>query len=279
VSFREIPSRGSREIVNDLLVRAKRFHVSVNGTLEMDVTALRDRLRQTRRAGREVSLSAYLVKATAMLLQEQPHLNRHLFTTLWGGRRVVQFDRIVCTLVVARRGPVSAENEGVREEILLPFLLADPEQLSLDEIERRIRAQRTTPLHELPEAKLVARIDKMPSIVRRFVSFKARSDPRFYLKTFGTYGLSSLVRVGGHGVGGATLANTGVAFLPGSIKKAPRVIGGEIQIREVLTFGVVFDHLLFDGIQMLRATERLSELLEDPSSLLGTAPVAEASTT
>jgi pyruvate/2-oxoglutarate dehydrogenase complex dihydrolipoamide acyltransferase (E2) component len=279
VSFREIPSRGSREIVNDLLVRAKRFHVSVNGTAEMDVTALRDRLRQTRRAGREVSLSAYLVKATALLLQEQPHLNRHLFTTFWGGRRVVQFDRIVCTLVVARRGPASDENEGLREEILLPFLIADPEQLSLDEIERRIRAQRTTPLDELPEAKLVARIDKMPSIVRRFVSFKARSDPRFYLKTFGTYGLSSLVRVGGHGVGGATLANTGVAFLPGSIIKAPRVIGGEILIREVLTFGVVFDHLLFDGIQMLRATERLSELLEDPSSLLGTAPVAEASTT
>lgn len=273
MSFREVPSRGSREIVNDLLVRAKRFHVSVNGTAEMDVTALRERLRQTRRAGREVSLSAYLVKATGLLLQEQPHLNRHLFTSWWGARRVVQFDRIVCTLVVARRGPAG---DGAREEILLPFLIADPEQLSLDEIERRIRAQRTTPLEELPEMKLVARIDNLPSFVRRFVSFKARSDPRFYLKTFGTYGLSSLVRVGGHGVGGATLANTGVAFLPASIHKAPRVVGGEVKIREVLTFGVVFDHLLFDGIQMLRATERLSELLEDPSALLGPAPATPA---
>lgn len=260
-SFRAVKTRGSRQVVNDLLLRARRFHVSVNGTALYDVTDLRARLRDARRAGRDISLTSVLVKATAQLIAEQPHLNRHVFTSLWGTRRIVQFERIVCTLVVARRGPD-------RDDVLLPYLLEDPETLSLEQIEARIRAVKSAPLAELPQMKLLARADAAPGIALRWFSYKARSDPAFYLKSFGTYGLSSLVRVGGHGVGGATLANTGVAFLPASIQKTPRVIGDAVVVREMLTCGLVFDHLLLDGIEMLRATERLGELLEDPSSIL-----------
>ena len=52
----ERPASGSRHVVNDLLLRARRFHVSVNGTALYDVTALRARLRDGRRKGRDLSL-------------------------------------------------------------------------------------------------------------------------------------------------------------------------------------------------------------------------------
>lgn len=260
----EQPTNASREMVNAMLRRARRFHCSVSGTSELDVTALRARLRQERRAGRELSLTAFIVKATARLIEEQPHLNRHQFTGLFGRRRIVEFSQIHCTLVVARRTPA-------REEILLPGLLADVNRRSLDDIEAEIRRLKSAPLAELPQMRDLARLDKLPRVAIDLLSYKARSDPDFYLRFFGTYGVSSLVRVGGHGTSAATLANTGVAFLPGSIRKLPRFVEGRVEAREILGFGFVFDHYLFDGIQMLRATERLGEFLEDPDILLGPA--------
>ncbi len=253
---------GHREIVNGLLRRARRFHCSVSGVAEMDVTELRARLRDERRGGHEISLAAFLVKATATLIEEQPHLNRHQFTGLFGRRRIVQFASIHCTLVVARR-------DEAREEILLPVLLKDVNRSTVAEIEAEIRRHKSTPLDALPQMQALARAKRLPRVALELFSFKARSDPDFYLKHFGTYGLSSLVRVGGHGMGGATLANTGVAFLPGTIRKLPRYVDDVVVPREILTFGLVFDHFLFDGIQMLRATERLAALVEKPSILLG----------
>lgn len=259
------PRSASRDIVNDLMTRSKRFHCSVSGVAEYDVTDLRARLREERRGGRDISLTAVLAKATAKLIEEQPHLNRHQFTSWFGGRRIVEFQQIHCTLVVARR----ARGEGTTEDILLPLLISDVDKKSLADIEQEIRAARSTPLEELEQFRQLQRANRLPRLALSWFSFKARSDPDFYLRTFGTYGLSSLVRVGGHGIGGATLANTGVAFLPGTIRKLPRYVKNDVVAREILTFGLVFDHYLFDGIQMLRATERLGDLLEDPDSLLG----------
>lgn len=264
-SYVEQPRSASRDIVNDLMTRSKRFHCSVSGVAEYDVTDLRMRLRQERRGGRDLSLTAVLAKATATLLEEQPHLNRHQFTSFFGRRRIVEFQHIHCTLVVARR----ARSEGSTEEILLPLLIKDVDKKTVDDIESEIRAARSTPLEQLAQYRQLQRAQRLPRLALSWFSFKARSDPDFYLRTFGTYGLSSLVRVGGHGIGGATLANTGVAFLPGTIRKLPRFVRNEVVAREILTFGLVFDHYLFDGIQMLRATERLGDLLEDSGPLLG----------
>lgn len=257
-----MPASGNREVINGLLTRAKRFHCSVSTTAEYDVTALRERLRDERRAGRELSLSAYLVKATARLIEEQPHLNRHVFTGLLGNRRVVEFQDIRCTLIVARRSPA-------REEVLFPVVLPGTNHLSLDEIEREIRKHKTLPFEELPQLKAMQRVKRMPRVALELFSYKARSDPDFYLRYFGSYGLSSVVRVGGHGVSASVPANTCVAFLPGTLRKLPRLVDGRVEAREILSFGLTFDHYLIDGIQMLRAVERLGALLERPSLLLG----------
>lgn len=255
-------------MVNAMLRRARRFHCSVSGSAEFDVTDLRERLRSARRAGREIGLAAFLVKATARLIEEQPHLNRHQFTGLLGRRRIVEFAPIHCTLVVSRRAHREDRRDGP-EEILLPALLKDVNERSLEEIEAEIRRYKSAPLAELSEVRDLQRLERLPGLALDLLSFKARSDPDFYLRYFGTYGLSSLVRVGGHGTSVATLANTGVAFLPGAIRKMPRFVDGAVVAREILGFALVFDHYLFDGIQMLRATERLGELLERPQILLG----------
>lgn len=260
MSFELVPVTKNRWVVNDLLDRARTHHCSVSGTAEYDVTELRAALRQARRDGLAVSLTSYLVKATASLIAAQPELNQHLFVGLFGRRRIVRFEGIHCTLVVARR------HEG--EQLLFPVLVRDADRLSLAEIEALIRHHKSAPLHELEPMKALERVKRMPWLGLRLFSYKARSDPAFYLKYFGTYGLSSLVRMNGHGTAGATLANTAVAFLPGSLRTLPRIVDGEVVPREVLGVGFVFDHLLFDGVAMLRAVEGLARYLEDPATLL-----------
>jgi len=264
MSFVPVPVTKNRWVVNDLLDRARTHHCSVSGTAEYDVTDLRAALREARRAGRAVSLTSFLVKATASLIAAQPELNQHVFVGLFGRRKMVRFDHIHCTLVVARR------HEG--EPILFPVLVRRADRQSLEDIEALIRHHKAAPLQSLAPMQALERVKRMPWIGLRWFSWKARSDPDFYLRYFGTYGLSSLVRVGGHGTAGATLANTAVAFLPGSLRTLPRYVDGQVQPREILGVGFVFDHLLFDGVAMLRAVEGLGRLLERPDELLRTPP-------
>lgn len=252
-----VPITKHRQVVNDLLDRARVHHASVSATAEYDVTDLRDRLRQARRAGAAVSLASWLVKATASLIREQPELNQHLFVRWWGARRVVRFDDIHCTLIVARR------HEG--HDLLFPVVVRHADRLSVAEIEGVIHHHKTAPLAELEPMKALERVKRTPWIGLKLFSLRARSDPDFYLRTFGTYGLSSLIRQNGHGVAGATLANTGVAFLPGTLRQLPRVVDGQVVARDVLTVGFVFDHYLFDGIAMVRAVEGFAAYLERPT--------------
>lgn len=256
MSFQVVPVSKHRQVVNDLLDRALVQHASVSATAEYDVTALRQQLRNARRGGAAVSLSSYLVKATATLIREQPNLNQHMFMTWWGSQRIVRFDDIHCTLVLSRR------HEG--EDLLLPLVVRHADQLSISEIEAIVHHHKVAPLTALAPMQALERIKRTPRIGLKIFSWRARTNPNFYLQTFGTYGLSSMVRQGGHTVAGASVANTGVAFIPGSLRKMPRLVGGQVVARDVLAVGFVFDHYLFDGIAMVRAIEGFAKFLERP---------------
>ena len=81
---RVVPTSGNREFVYDLLTRAKRYHCSVSGGFEYDVTELQAAIARERAAGRGASLISALVRATSLLLEKFPRLNHHLFTGLFG---------------------------------------------------------------------------------------------------------------------------------------------------------------------------------------------------
>ena len=106
------------------------------------------------------------------------------------------------------------------------------------------------------------RIKKMPGWQMRWFSYKARSDPRFYLRYFGTYGLSSMLTRDWGGIGGSALANTGSGFQPGVLRDEPKALNGGVVIRKMLRMNVVADHFLLDGMDVLRAMQDLRPLLE-----------------
>jgi pyruvate/2-oxoglutarate dehydrogenase complex dihydrolipoamide acyltransferase (E2) component len=249
----------NREFVSDHLARAKRFHCSVNLVYEFDLTDTLQALDQARQAGREVGLVALLVKATGLLMEKHPRLNRHVFHRLFR-RSEVAFDHVSCTLVVGRKGPAG-------EELLFPVLIRDTHRLSIAEIHRVIRHHKEQEVSELPQMAGFRRVQRMSWLARKYFSYKARSDPRFYERYFGTYGLSSNLSYGWGPIGGAAVANTAVAFVPGALRELPRVVAGEIRVRRVLSMGLILDHYLLDGAEVARAMDDLRTLLESPALL------------
>jgi pyruvate/2-oxoglutarate dehydrogenase complex dihydrolipoamide acyltransferase (E2) component len=256
-----VPFSPNREFIADQLDRMRRFHCPVTLVYEFDLTETLSVLERARGAGAPVSLTALLVKATGLVLDRHPRLNRHVFRR-WGRRFEAAFDDVSCTLIVGRQSPGG-------EDVLFPVLIRKPGQLSIPEIHGIVRHHKEEPLELLPQMAAFRRIQRLSWLGRKYFSYKARSDPRFYARYYGSYGLASNVARDWGPVAGGGVANTGVAFFPGVIREVPRVVGGEIRVRRVLYLGVVADHFLLDGADLARAMESLRSLLESPALLAG----------
>jgi pyruvate/2-oxoglutarate dehydrogenase complex dihydrolipoamide acyltransferase (E2) component len=260
--WREVPFTANRRVIYDLLQRARRFHAPVSGSGEVDLTDTLARIEADKARGRPVGLIAYLTRATALTVQQHPKLQRHLFTTWYGRPREVAFDRISCTLIIARDGPGG-------EEILLPLNLHDVDTLSVEQIHAIISEHKRKPVGELSQLRAMERVKRTPGLALSWFSYKARSDPDFYLKYFGTYGLSSLLEVGGSTLAISTVANTAAAFLPTSLAQRPWVVDGQVVPRWILRMTMVLDHHLIDGGEALKIGKTLRGLLEEPDRVLG----------
>jgi pyruvate/2-oxoglutarate dehydrogenase complex dihydrolipoamide acyltransferase (E2) component len=228
----------------------------VTGVYDFDVTDTVRRLDEQRAGGRRISLTAVLVKATALLMERHPRMNHHVFRR-WFRHVEVEFDHVSCTLAVQRAGP-----DG--EEILFPVLIRDANRLSLEEIFEIIRHHKQEDLAKLPQIAAFERIKRMSWLALKYFSYKARSDPAFYEKYFGSYGLSSLVAGGAGGVALTALANTGSAFLPAALRDKPWAADGRVVVRRILTIAIVADHYLLDGMDIVRGMQDLREMLEKP---------------
>jgi hypothetical protein len=251
----------NRDVIYDFLTRARRYHATVNAVHQVDVTELCAAL-----AGRaEVSLLAAFVKASGMVMARYPRLNRHLFHAPWG-KYEVDFEEIVCTLVVLRR--------HAGELILLPANLERPHQRSVEDLHREIQELRRAPLDELPQVAGARRLQRLPRPAQLAFSFLCRSHPRFYRRYFGTYGVSPLlletegrVVLEQRGVPTSILANTATAFLPATVSEEPRYVDGQLAPRKILSVLVAHDHYLVDGHDGYLAARHLARLLGDPARL------------
>ena len=76
-----------------------------------------------------------------------------------------------------------------------------------------------------------------------------------------------MVRRGWGGVSGSGVSNAASGFVPATIRALPRVVDGEIAIRQVMTLGLVADHYLLDGVDIDGGMTTLREYLETTTLL------------
>jgi pyruvate/2-oxoglutarate dehydrogenase complex dihydrolipoamide acyltransferase (E2) component len=249
-----------RLVVYDLLNRAKRNHCTVTGAFEWDVTDTLTRISAMQEAGDPISLTSFMVKATATILERHPRLNDRVFYGLRGPRRV-RFGEISCNLVLLREG-----KDG--KQLIMPVVLRHVDQRSIHEISQEIHDLQTQPLEALAPMKMRTKLKRVPRLALRFFDYKVTTDPGFYEKRFGTYALSALLHHGSGAIGG-TPVTTQTCFYPTNIQERPVVRDGEIVIRQMMLFGLAVDHFIVDGLESLTAARELKSLIEDPSELLG----------
>jgi len=266
--IKSVPYTKNREAIYGLLTRAKRFHSPMTASLDMDVAPVCDAIAAARAAGRDVGFLAALVKATSIVMRKHPRLNHHLFHRSFGRKLEVDFGEVSCNLVMLRE-----QADG--EKILLPLILRRSDELELDAIHQEIRRHREAPLEQLPSFQAIQRVKKLPRVALSLFSYKCRSDPGFYLKYFGTYGLSPLIledaegqpRDSVLGMGGHSVFNTACAFFPFAVGERAVAEGGELRARRTMSVTVGVDHYLVDGHAMFTAAHTLRLLLAHPGRL------------
>jgi pyruvate/2-oxoglutarate dehydrogenase complex dihydrolipoamide acyltransferase (E2) component len=256
---RIVPFTKNRQVIHDLMTRARDRHCSVSTCWELDVETLYEARRAVKVDGRQLSMTACIVKATSLLLEKHPRFNRHLFHGLFK-KYVVEFDVINCTLIVMRKAA-----DG--ERILFPLLIKGANELSVVEIQTIIDQTKYGKIEDLPQLQMMERVKRMPRLALSWFNYKTRSDQRFYLEHFGTFGISQMAAGSFGPLGGHTVANTAAAFLIGPLDDRPHVRRKEIVIKKTLGMMLVADHYVLDGIDMLEGMRTLGKIFKDPSKL------------
>jgi len=260
-----VPFTKNREVIYDLLKRARRYHCTCTSQHQIDVTDLLATLDHYRDIGQPVSINACLIRATSLLLKRYPRLNHHLFHGVVR-KYEVDFEQICCNVIMLRKHE--------RELILLPVLIDNSDQLSVQEIDKVLTYHKTTPLDQLPAVQGMQKMKKLPRVALKAFSYMARSNHRFYRKFFGTYGYSSLlmdredgVKLGDNGMAAMSASNTCTGFIPSSVADRAVVIEGKVVARKMLDIVVLMDHYLVDGHDVFMATQYLTKLLTQPARL------------
>jgi pyruvate/2-oxoglutarate dehydrogenase complex dihydrolipoamide acyltransferase (E2) component len=258
--FSARPMPTSRMVIYDLLQRTRRYHCPIGAVYEWDFTDTLARLDALKEKGSRVGLAAMVTKATATVIAEHPRLNQRLFYGLTGPR-LVAFDEISCNLVILRKGRDD-------RDIIFPLVLRHVDRCSVEEIAEEIHRHKTMPLGDVPQLRQMSALKRVPRPLLKAHDFKVRTDPGYFIKRFGTYGLSAMTHRDSGLIGGQAIAPS-TTFYPTNIQDRPMVKDGEIVIRTTLLFGVMVDHYVADGMETIRACQRLKQLIEEPEHILG----------
>ena len=249
-----------RQVVYDLINRAKQNHASVSASFDWDVTETLARIEADKAAGRDVGLAAFMVKATSLAIAEKPVMNRRIFKGWWG-HKLVDWDEISCNLIVEREGPGG-------ESLVFPAVLRNTDELSVEAIHQRIRALKRDPLEGLDALKGRKRLGRLPRLGLWLLNWLVSHRPSFFIKHFGTFNLSAIIHEGSGVLGGSVLS-TSTTVYPTDIRDKPVVVEGEIVVRTMMMVHVCVDHFVMDGMQAYHACRSLQRYVEDPTLVLG----------
>lgn len=242
--------------LRQLIVDAGRFAVkkhTIRGLLEIDVTAVRQHIREHReRTGETLSFTAYVIACLgqAVASNRQLHAYRN-----WRNQLVV-FDAVdVLTYV-------EVEFEG--QKFPLAHIIRAVDQKTWREIHDEIRTVQSDP-QQSPNARRQRAVEwflMLPRFARDIFYGAINRSPQVWKKNAGTVYLTSVGMFGSGGGWGIGYSAHTLGLVIGGIGEKPVVRDGRIEIRECLHVTADFDHDVVDGAPAARFLNGFSELLE-----------------
>lgn len=247
------PFPADRRLVTAAM-RAGRRTAPMYGLMDLDVTTARQFLAASTPA---LSLTAFVVASVARAAAEHPEV--HAYRD-WRGQVVTHRHVDAATLIEIQtpQGPFG-----------LPHVLRDADIRDVADLSAEMRRVRREPSSGdsgawLERAAPVA--TRIPGAVRAMYAIMARSAA--LRQRVGTVAVTAVgMFAGGSGFGLAPLTLMPLEVVVGGLSARPRVIDGQIQIRDVLDVSLVIDHNVVDGAPAARFAARFRELIESAAVL------------
>lgn len=255
-SFRSIPA--SRIATFDIFsIGLKRHHVSA--LLEFDVTESRNKLRELRKKGIEISFNAWLIKIIGTVLSNHPESAAYIFSK----RKLIIFNDINISILVEK-------NIG-GNKVPVPVVIEKANQKSAFDISREIENAKKSEVLSAGDIVINRQTDfwermyyHMPGFIRREVwKFMVRN-PRLAYRKMGNAVITSVGMMGK--INGWFIQRSvhPISFGIGSVLKKAVVVDNEIMIREILNMTILIDHDVIDGAPMVRLLNELTRSIENP---------------
>lgn len=234
--------------------RAGRRMAPMHGLVDLDVTTARNLLAADNRT---VSFTAFVVASVARAAAAHPQV--HAYRN-WRGRLVLHRHVDVTTLVevATRQGPFA-----------LPHVVRDADVRGAKDLTDELRAVKgeyaATATGRMLD-HLGTTIPRVPGLVPLMYAAMARSVRiRQMTGTVAVTAIGMFGAAGGFGIAPPTLMPLQVVV--GGLTERPRVVEGQVRIREVLDLTVTFDHNVIDGAPAARFVADLRRLIENADVL------------
>jgi pyruvate/2-oxoglutarate dehydrogenase complex dihydrolipoamide acyltransferase (E2) component len=247
--FEIVPFPRMRHLVIDVMRAAQRKHM-IHGLVEVDVTRSRQYIReQEARTGEQLSFTAFV----AICLGKAVDMNKYLHAMRnWRGQLVL-FDEVDVSTMI------EVELEG--RKIPMAHIFRAVNKRTYRDINDEIQtAQAVGGRGE--SGTFLRKFASLPRFIRAPFYWLRDKNPRMAKQYAGTVLLTAVGMFGEGGGWGIPLAPYTLNVTLGGIAEKPGVVDGRIEIHEVLSLTISFDHDIVDGAPAARFTRRLTDLIE-----------------
>jgi pyruvate/2-oxoglutarate dehydrogenase complex dihydrolipoamide acyltransferase (E2) component len=246
-----------RNVILDALAEGRRKNIA-HILLEADLGDVLEQLEKLRQGGGEpVSITSYIAKSFACAIDEDKRMQAYRL----GSSRLIAFDDVDLAVIVER------EWEG--EAVPVFYLLRAAQRKTVYEINREIRAARTTPLGTTgPMNALEMLFFRLPAWLRKILWFFIRRNPYWFKDLAGTAAVSSMGMYTSGAAVGVPVTPMTLTLTVGTIEKKLALRDGQAVEHDIVHLTLSVDHDIIDGAPLMRFAERFKQILRGGIALL-----------
>ncbi len=229
----------------------------VKGLIEVEVTNGRQMINNyEKETGLKISFTAWLLKCIGKAASEF----KEVHSLMKGKRKIITFDDVDISI------PVERIVKGV--SVAMPVVIRKANEKDIKQIHEEIRlAQKeevdgATVLGESSMKRWVKYYSSLPKSIRRFLIKRLLKNPLRVKKLMGTIIVTAIGMFGRMYGWPIPTTSHPLAFAIGGITKKPGIVNDKIEIREILTLTILFNHDVVDGAPSARFISKLKELIE-----------------
>jgi pyruvate/2-oxoglutarate dehydrogenase complex dihydrolipoamide acyltransferase (E2) component len=236
--------------------------------LEVDVTDVRRFIDEVKtRTKEQLSFTGYLIYCLARAVESDKSVQSYRK----GKRKLVLYDNVdVGFMIELKRG------EG---KVLRGHVIHDASRKTFRQIHDEIRLVQSSQVQtDSDKASWFLTAMQLPwpfsKIFQIFFKWVVSNNPNIVTSMAGTVGISSVGMFGkGHSGWGISDGTHALDLVVGGTAQKLSEIDGKIQLRDMMSLTIIFDHDVIDGAPATRFTRHLVELIEGAQGIDESQPV------